>query len=165
MAAERIADCAPAGGGAAEGEAAGAEDWLGAEGARVPMRYGHSQTAILAPMSPGELIRTARKRHGLSQARLALRAGTTQSAISRLERGERSPSIETLERLLLVMGERLELSTKPQEHQYDPIHLAAARRLSPAERLRRGFDWIEFAGEMRAAGERARRAQRVARTG
>ena len=118
----------------------------------------HSQTAIITPVTPGELIRTTRERHGLSQARLALRAGTTQSAIRRLERGERSPSIETLERLLLVMGERLELRSQAMGHQYDPIHLAAERRLSPALRLRGGINATHFTGKLRVAGAAARRA-------
>lgn len=107
--------------------------------------------------SPGALIRDARKRHGLSQARLALRAGTTQTAISRLERGRRSPSVATLRRLLLVMGEDLDLSTRPLEHASDPVHLAAELRLSPAERLERAFAWTTFNDELRAAGRRSRR--------
>jgi transcriptional regulator with XRE-family HTH domain len=63
--------------------------------------------------APGTLIRARREAHGLSQARLALGAGTTQAAVSRLERGELSPSVATLERLLEAMGEVLELSARP----------------------------------------------------
>jgi transcriptional regulator with XRE-family HTH domain len=63
-------------------------------------------------MTAGDLIRDARGRHGLSQRRLALRAGTSQAWISRVERGEVSPSIESLDRLLLVMGESLSLRTE-----------------------------------------------------
>lgn len=107
--------------------------------------------------SPAELIRDARRRYGLSQERLALRAGTTQTAISRLERGQRSPSVETLRGLLLVMGEDLELSTRRLSQTSDPVHLAAEDRLSPAQRLDRAFDWTTFNEELRAAGRRARR--------
>jgi transcriptional regulator with XRE-family HTH domain len=57
------------------------------------------------------LIRETRKRHGLNQAALARRAGTSQGQISKIERGVVSPSISTVERLLGVMGERLELAT------------------------------------------------------
>lgn len=62
-------------------------------------------------MSPGELLREARRRHGVSQKRLAIRAGTTQSAISRIERGGVSPSVETLGELLHLLGEDLVLES------------------------------------------------------
>lgn len=61
------------------------------------------------PVAAGTLIREARGRHGVSQELLARRARTTQKQISRIERGEISPSVATLSRLLAAMGERLEL--------------------------------------------------------
>lgn len=61
----------------------------------------------------GELVRKARRRHGLSQERLARRCATSQRHISRIERGDVSPSVETLERLLRAMGERLEVRAMP----------------------------------------------------
>lgn len=61
----------------------------------------------------GELIRDARERHGLDQRALARRAGTSQGQISKIERGVISPSVSTLERLLGVLGERLELAAVP----------------------------------------------------
>lgn len=61
-------------------------------------------------MDAATLIRTSRKDSGLSQGELAARAGTSQPAISRYEAGASSPSVETLDRLLAVMGARLELS-------------------------------------------------------
>ena len=45
-------------------------------------------------------MREGRRRAGLTQAELAARAGTTQSAIARLERGRTSPSMERLTELL-----------------------------------------------------------------
>ena len=60
-------------------------------------------------MSSAELVKSARRRCGLSQRRLAVRAGTSQAFISRIESGEVSPTIETLRRLLLVIGEDLSL--------------------------------------------------------
>lgn len=67
-------------------------------------------------MDAGKLIREVRERHGLNQSSLALRARTSQRHISKIERGEVSPSIETLAKLLEVMGERLELRAVPAAH-------------------------------------------------
>ena len=50
--------------------------------------------------NPATLLRQARARAGLSQRALARRAGTAQSAIARIERGQTSPTWSTLERLL-----------------------------------------------------------------
>jgi DNA-binding XRE family transcriptional regulator len=61
------------------------------------------------PVNAGQLIRERRLANGLTQAQLALRAGSTQAALSRLERGELSPTVETVERLLAVMGEEADI--------------------------------------------------------
>jgi transcriptional regulator with XRE-family HTH domain len=61
-------------------------------------------------VSPGQLLREARRRHGVTQRGLAIRAGTTQSAISRIERDQVSPTVETLARLLDLLGEELVLA-------------------------------------------------------
>jgi uncharacterized protein len=54
-------------------------------------------------------IRDARHRAGLTQSALARRAGTSQPALARYERGHALPTLPTLERLLTACGERLEL--------------------------------------------------------
>lgn len=61
----------------------------------------------------GKLIHGARKASGMTQVELALRSGTSQPALVRYESGRVSPSITTLERLLLAAGSRLELKTVP----------------------------------------------------
>src|SRR6201996_933486 len=48
------------------------------------------EPAPLESHSPGALLRQARVRHELSQEQLAIRAGTTQSAIARMERDRRA---------------------------------------------------------------------------
>ena len=55
-----------------------------------------------------------RLRRTMSQRELAELAGTKQAAISRIERGLVSPSVETLERIVGAMGERLVVTTTPR---------------------------------------------------
>jgi transcriptional regulator with XRE-family HTH domain len=85
----------------------------------------------------GRLIREARLRHGLSQARLAHRAGTTQRHVSRIERGELSPSVATVARLLAAMGEQLELRAVPgpRDNRSDEELWADLERLTAGERI------------------------------
>jgi uncharacterized protein len=59
---------------------------------------------------PSELLKEVRRRHGLTQADLAGRAGTSQPVISAYESGLRDPSYGTLRRLVEAAGERLELN-------------------------------------------------------
>jgi transcriptional regulator with XRE-family HTH domain len=99
-------------------------------------------------MSPGTLIRTTRERHGLTQAQLALRAGTSQNAVSRAERDEISSSVDTIQRLLAAMGERLELSVRRIEGDFDPDHLADSMAQTMSERLERSLAWNRFAGRL-----------------
>jgi transcriptional regulator with XRE-family HTH domain len=107
-------------------------------------------------MQAGRIVRQARKRHGISQSALALRASTDQAAISRIERGEISPSVETVERLLAAMGERLTLGSTPLERDYDPLHMQATLQRSPGERLRLAISWNRLAGRLAEEGRRAR---------
>ena len=107
-------------------------------------------------MTPGQLIRTTRERRGLSQQRLARRVGTQQSAISRLEADEISPSVETLDLLMRAMGESLRLSGETPERDYDLAHRRATAARLPAERLALGISWNRMAGRLAAAGRIAR---------
>jgi transcriptional regulator with XRE-family HTH domain len=104
----------------------------------------------LAP-SPATLLREARRRHGVTQRRLALRARTSQDAISRIERGVESPTLERLAHLLMVLGERLELRTEPAS-QAQTTAPPTAR-----ERLREAASWNLVATQLEIAGAQARR--------
>jgi transcriptional regulator with XRE-family HTH domain len=105
-------------------------------------------------MTTGELIRDARRRHGLSQRRLALRSGASQAWISRLERGEVSPSVDSLDRLLLVMGESLRLEAERVNGDEEDLTWREIHRGRPmVERLERAFDAAGFAGELRGAAK------------
>lgn len=106
-------------------------------------------------MEIGEVVREARTRRSISQRVLALRAGTDQAAISRIERGEISPSVETIERLLAALGERLLFEPVPLERDYDPLHMRATLQRSPEERLRLAISWNRLAGRLSEEGRRA----------
>jgi transcriptional regulator with XRE-family HTH domain len=104
-------------------------------------------------MNASTLLREARTRQGISQRSLALRARTSQDAISRIERGVESPTLERLSHLLTMLGEGLELNT---------VALADAQghvaRLTPRERLREAASWNLVATELEIAGAQARKA-------
>ena len=81
-----------------------------------------------------DLIREARRRAGLTQTQLAELAGTTQSAIARLESGRTSPSFDTVRRMMRLCGFSLLVALDP----YDDSDLAQAQALlreTPEERL------------------------------
>lgn len=87
--------------------------------------------------STGRLIQAARQRHGVSQSALARRARTTPRQISRIEQGEISPSVRTVERLLRVLGEGLELHATPMDAGNRPLEELRAdlRERTAAERV------------------------------
>ena len=68
--------------------------------------------------SPRYSIRRSRERAGLTQAELAARLGTTQSAVARLERPS-SNRIQTVERALLATEQLLSLSAKTPKPSVD----------------------------------------------
>lgn len=51
----------------------------------------------------GERVREIRLQRGLSQEELAFEAGMHRTAISFIERAERSPTLETIEKLALAL--------------------------------------------------------------
>jgi transcriptional regulator with XRE-family HTH domain len=87
-------------------------------------------------MDAGCALRQARMRHQMSQSQLATRARTSQAAISRIERGVVSPSVRTLEHLLELLGERLELESSPIDPGFDQSLHAERFALSVEDRIR-----------------------------
>lgn len=106
--------------------------------------------------TPGELVRDRRLAHRLTQAQLARRAGTTQPAISRIERDQISPTVHTLSELLLALGEAPELASRRLDLDVDSARLAAIKARPAFERAELAFTWNRLAGEIAAAGARAR---------
>jgi transcriptional regulator with XRE-family HTH domain len=94
-------------------------------------------------MSPGKLLHEARQRHGVSQKRLAMRAGTTQSAISRIECDRVSPSVATLRELLYLLGEDLTLGIESRDFGIDRTLTAERLKASPSQRVEYGLAMAE----------------------
>jgi transcriptional regulator with XRE-family HTH domain len=102
------------------------------------------------------LVREARKRAGLTQAELAARAGTTQSAIARVESGAVSPSLERLTQLVQAAGFDIDVRLVP----YDDHDLTMALRnrlLTPERRLDNMLAARRLGLEFRRAGQAAKR--------
>jgi transcriptional regulator with XRE-family HTH domain len=80
------------------------------------------------------LIQMARLRAGMSQVELARAAKTSQPAVSDYESGKRSPSVETLTRLLAAAGFelRMQLAT-PDTHD---ASRKSAEKLLPRAQVR-----------------------------
>jgi transcriptional regulator with XRE-family HTH domain len=102
----------------------------------------------------GALLRERRRAHGLSQSELAIRAGTRQATISRIENGHEVPTVHRLDQLLTALGERLELQAVPLDAERPAGELHADRAKTMTARLEDGFALSSFASQL--AG-RARR--------
>lgn len=72
------------------------------------------------------MLRRARLDAGLTQAQLAERAGTSQPAVNRYERGEELPTIPTLERLLDACGRQLSMQSAPRRRRSRPSSVRSA---------------------------------------
>jgi transcriptional regulator with XRE-family HTH domain len=102
-------------------------------------------------VTAGELLREARRRHGLTQGQLAARARTSQAAISRIERGLVSPSVAMLARLLDLMGEELTLNTRPIDYGIDKTLIRENLKRTPEERLDFMVSFSNFIREFQGA--------------
>lgn len=109
-------------------------------------------------MTPADLIRHTRRRKGLSQRRLALRAGTSQSAIARIEAGAEEVTWPRLRAIMISMGEEPVLSGRPLPSRYDAGDLVRDRASSPELRLSNGVEFNDFATRLAIAGQRAKAA-------
>lgn len=85
--------------------------------------------------SPSALVREMRLAAGLSQRALAGRAGTSQPAVARYERGAATPSWETLQRLAEACGRRVRIGAETVPDPHDIELAGRLLELTPAERL------------------------------
>lgn len=81
------------------------------------------------------LVQRLRGVAGLSQRALARRAGTSQPAIARYERGVATPSLATLERLAAACGQRLTVTADVVPEPHDVELAAVLLDLTPEQRL------------------------------
>ena len=103
------------------------------------------------------MVARLRQKYGLSQRALAVRAGASQAWVSRVERGEVSPSVDSLERLLHVMGEQLTLDSVRLPHDDDDRrHRATTAAMDMSERLERALAAASFAAELHGRARDAR---------
>lgn len=95
-------------------------------------------------MTSGELMRTARKRAGLSQAELADRLQMPRSQIARWEGDTVEPGLATTRRVLRACGFDLSLALvayEPDEERES--RLLKLQRLTPQERLQQMLARLE----------------------
>lgn len=112
--------------------------------------------------TPGELIKQLRTDHGLSQRELAYRAGTSQSAIARIEAGDEDVTWARLRSILAAMGDEPLLDTKRLPSRYEVHDLMRDRAMSPETNLANGLSFNRFGSEMALAGARAKRNAQTA---
>jgi transcriptional regulator with XRE-family HTH domain len=75
---------------------------------------------------------------------LAIRAGTTQSAISRIEKERVSPTVKTLTELLRLLGDDLVLGVEKRDSGVDLTLNRANLELTPEQRVQKGLDFADF---------------------
>jgi transcriptional regulator with XRE-family HTH domain len=103
-------------------------------GYHIAMAKDRPQRHTLSALGSGRLIREARRLRGLTQADLARRLGTTQSAVSNWERDRDIPRVDTLARILEACGFEADMTFR----RHDDVDRAQIRQnlvMTPAERL------------------------------
>lgn len=81
------------------------------------------------------MLRTARRRGGMTQRDLAAASGIPQSSIARIENGATTPRVDTFRRLLRAAGYDLELESRLGEG-VDRTLIRSMLAMTPDERGR-----------------------------
>ena len=86
-------------------------------------------------MNAAAILRSARKRSGLTLRELAGRAGTSHATLAAYECGRKVPTVDTLDRIVSAAGYDISCTLTPQVRSFDPaergrelsdvLHLAA----------------------------------------
>ncbi|MDP9250210.1 MAG: helix-turn-helix domain-containing protein [Chloroflexota bacterium] len=85
-------------------------------------------------MQAAPMLRDARRLAGLTQRQLADRAGVAQATVGRIESGQITPRVDTLENLLRAAGQELTPRPRPGTG-VDRSQILELLRLSPGQRL------------------------------
>ena len=104
-------------------------------------------------MDAAQLVHEARRRAGLTQRALAVRAGVSQPLVARIEQGAVQPTFDRLLQLVRACGFDLEVHVVPLDEDAWTL-VEEGQAATPEERLARmlaGVDLLE-------AGRRAREA-------
>jgi len=88
-------------------------------------------------MKVNSLVRTARRRKGLTQRELADRTGISQPMIASIERGLQDPRYSTLKRILAAVDQELNVIDRAGGG-VDRTQFVESLRLTPLQRLRNG---------------------------
>lgn len=118
----------------------------------------------MGPMSTwaGNLIRIARQEEGLSQRDLARRAGTSQAAIAAYEAGKRSPTLDTLARVVRAAGRdlRIRLEASDDHDEWLARYEAALPQSVVREWRKRDRELLDQARRERPDGKAVARTSR-----
>jgi transcriptional regulator with XRE-family HTH domain len=94
----------------------------------------------MGDVNAAAIIRTTRRRAGLSLRALARRAGTSHATLAAYEAGRKVPSVETLDRIVRSAGYELEVGVAPSVHAADgPDRAARGRELAEVLELAAQF--------------------------
>jgi len=100
-------------------------------------------------MLSSDLIYIARRRAGVTQAELGRRLSLPQSQVSRWERGQVEPSLETLQRIVRACGLELTLGLANGDDSY-MLDVEEYLTLDPEERIDYALRRAEFVRELQS---------------
>lgn len=115
----------------------------------------------MALVNAADLVKRVRNEAGLTQRELAQRAGMSQPALAKIERGVTLPRFDTLERLVDACGYSFSLESPTSD--VDPQDWAqsnAILALSPADRIKHIESGARTFRRLREAGKKARGARK-----
>ena len=121
-------------------------------GYHIGMANDRPDRLTLSALGSGRLIREARRLGRLTQAELARRLGTTQSAVSNWERGRDTPRVDSLARILEACGFEADMTFRRLDD-VDRAQIRENLEMTPAERL----ESVRNVSKLRAKARRVER--------